>query len=206
MGSVSADNRRAAVRVRSAATTDRCVIRPNWPGDAKCIGQQAEGERRCLESGGRHFRFRDLEMVSTGTSAPMEFGSAVSGANVQFSGCIYSAQALTGTTTALLMSTASITAATIENCVFISSTRCADTRNIGALAIRNSTFWSTTDQLVVIAGPTTSAQPTRTKAKAGNIRKNRAIANCSRLFFSNKLLVTTRPLKKKNTLTAKEPL
>lgn len=114
------------------------------------------GSVRCLDSGARHFRFRDLEIVSTGTGAPMAFDSAVSGANVQFSGCIYSAQALPGTTAALLMSSSLTTSATIENCVFVSSGRCIDTRNVGALSIRNCTFWGTTDQLVVIAGPTTT--------------------------------------------------
>ena len=112
------------------------------------------GNGRCLESGGRHFRFVNLELVSNGTDAPTAFSGAVSGATLLVSNCIMRAPSMTGTGTMCLWS-ATTMSVVLENSIFISGARCMDSRNVGSMTVRNCTWWSLTDQLVVIAGPTT---------------------------------------------------
>lgn len=110
---------------------------------------------RIIEGGCRHYRYINLELVSNHSSEPISHASAVTGATLHIEGCIFRSTAQTGTANLLLLTAATL-AATIQNSLFISSARGLDSRGIGSLAMRNCTWWSTTDSLVVIAGSTTT--------------------------------------------------
>ena len=58
---------------------------------------------------------------------------------------------------------------------------------------------------LVLKGPRNSAVINVVVIRAGHILKNLAMANDAGLFFVSRLLVTTRPLRKKNIFTASDP-
>jgi len=58
---------------------------------------------------------------------------------------------------------------------------------------------------LVLKGPSSSAVINVVMVSAGHILKNLAMANDAGLFFVNRLLVTTSPLRKKNIFTASDP-
>lgn len=107
-----------------------------------------------IDGGCRHYRYVDLELVSNGTTGPILHGSAVTGATLLVSGCIIRAPSMTGTTTMCAWGSATMTAA-LENSIFVSGARCMDSRSVQSMTVRNCTWWSLSDQLVVIAGATT---------------------------------------------------